>query len=231
MNNDILITMTTCNKARDKPRTKPKRSVRRIIVILTALFIVIFFCSTTWTLHTYVANLALNRNYLGNNYPSSNGNEHNKAVRKKKKTTEKLMYDKSIYIDQSSKYASLREKYNSVFGYSNSTNGTLDLYFQELLSGRTQYNPISSAIRSMSYDPLNCPEDVPEGYPMAWNVEDVLTNWQPDEPGALKNRGEYSIYQGVCVFQYEVDSIEKILRYRDAEVPYVVRGDFEVLGK
>lgn len=75
----------------------------------------------------------------------------------------------------------------------------------------------------MSYDPLNCPDEPPDGYPHTWNVMDVIGHWSPDDPTPHNE-----IHQGICVFQYATD-IDKIFSYRRAEVPYVVRDDPQVL--
>jgi len=52
---------------------------------------------------------------------------------------------------------------------------------------------------------------------------DVLTNWPSDDPDPRP-----SIYQGLCVFDHETE-YEKAKNYREAEVPFVVRDDAEVL--
>ena len=69
------------------------------------------------------------------------------------------------------------------------------------------------------YDIHNCPDYPPEGYPLQFPVLDVLKNWPPDDP-SIHNQ----IYQGICVFDYRTE-LEKANRYREKEVPFVVRND------
>ena len=69
------------------------------------------------------------------------------------------------------------------------------------------------------YDIYNCPrKGPPPNYPHAWNVMDVIENWNPmitTEPERL--------HQSLCVFDYETDfSVAQL--YRDAEVPFLLRN-------
>jgi hypothetical protein len=77
------------------------------------------------------------------------------------------------------------------------------------------------------YDIHNCPETPPKGYPVEWNlVHEVLSQWPADDP-ELPASG--TLHQGLCVFDLQADDYEgnlaKALNYRNAEVPFVVRGD------
>ena len=85
-----------------------------------------------------------------------------------------------------------------------------------------------------TYDIFNCPHEPPHGYPYHWAlVDSILKDWPienivsfPRTPNEQPPPRE--IYQGLCVFDY-VDDYDKALRYRQAEVPFVVRNDKKVL--
>jgi hypothetical protein len=73
---------------------------------------------------------------------------------------------------------------------------------------------------------VHCPLYPPMGYPKAWRIMDIVTNWNPDDTDPeVKDR---AIYQGICAFDVMTDQI-KIDNYRRAEVPFVVRNDPSVL--
>jgi len=76
---------------------------------------------------------------------------------------------------------------------------------------------------NMTYDILNCPEQPPPGYPQAWNILDVLQNWNPDNTDIPQR-----IYQGLCVFDFEKDH-DKALVYRQAELPFVLLNQPDIL--
>ena len=83
------------------------------------------------------------------------------------------------------------------------------------------YEPIKPD--ELPYTVTNCPLYPPEGYPYAWPVIDIVQNWPPDDTAPRPK-----IYQGICVFDYETE-MEKAKIYREAEVPFVVRDDPQVL--
>mmetsp|Transcript_6230 Transcript_6230/g.15411 ORF Transcript_6230/g.15411 Transcript_6230/m.15411 type:complete len:559 (+) Transcript_6230:174-1850(+) len=74
------------------------------------------------------------------------------------------------------------------------------------------------------YDIHDCPEHPPEHYPYSWNLLQILDHWSPDN---VEVPDDLSIYQGLCVFDFQKD-YEKALNYRKMEVPYIVRNDPEV---
>ena len=76
----------------------------------------------------------------------------------------------------------------------------------------------------MPYNIHDCPETPPPNYPYAWNVRDVLENWPPDDTFTIRT----NIYQGLCVFDYQTEE-DKALNYRDAEVPFIVQNDPNVM--
>ena len=80
----------------------------------------------------------------------------------------------------------------------------------------------SEAEAVLYYDIYNCPEAPPVGYPKEWNlVQDVLGSWPADEMEI-----QHTLHQGLCVFNYtNTKEYQTALRYRDAELPFVIRGD------
>ena len=83
--------------------------------------------------------------------------------------------------------------------------------------------PIPTNDSSSSYNVLNCPDQPPPGYPYAWNILDLLEHWPAND---YKNPRS-TIHMGVCRFDYRRD-YDKIMTYRQQEVPFVVSGDPEV---
>jgi hypothetical protein len=76
----------------------------------------------------------------------------------------------------------------------------------------------------MAYDPFNCPDHPPHGYPMSWSLSRrVLQHWHVDSTSIPA-----SIHQGLCVFDWEIESA-KAQAYREAEVPFVVTNHPDVL--
>ncbi len=78
-------------------------------------------------------------------------------------------------------------------------------------------------LSDLSYDIYNCPEKPPENYPMEWPLVSLLDNWNPND--TTKRTG---IYQGLCRFDYETE-LDKAERYREAEKPFLLRNDPQVL--
>jgi len=161
----------------------------------------------------------------GKKYFGGKGNMHDRKMSKNElqkrpkvaETNDQMearLRDKTIFLEQSDDYVELRRKYESII--SNDDNSYRDKLHP--------FKPMS--VTDMKYDPMHCPDDVPVGYPHAFPVKEVLNHWQPDEPSNFPEN--YEIYQGICVFQWGRDSAEKILNYRSAEVPYVIRGDPDV---
>jgi hypothetical protein len=76
----------------------------------------------------------------------------------------------------------------------------------------------------VAYDVYNCPDHPPDGYPYEWKLVNVLDHWPPDDPNPPPTN---QLHQGLCVFDY-IKEHDKALRYRKAEVPFVVRNDPQV---
>ena len=100
----------------------------------------------------------------------------------------------------------------------------------------------------LGYDVRNCPPSPPPGYPMAWRASEVLGNWPPGDiavpvvpttaattttasSSSSREGGERQqqrrrryVHQGLCVFEYDAQ-LDDARAYRDAELPFVLRGD------
>lgn len=114
--------------------------------------------------------------------------------------------------DKSDRYALLRKEYDE-------KEEELSLPERE-----HRYAPITTDKgEAVPVDIFNCPEKPPEGYPYAWNLLEILKAWPPDDPNPRPE-----IFQGLCVFDFMKDQA-KAYKYREAELPFVVRNDPEVL--
>lgn len=152
------------------------------------------------------------------------------------------------FNDRSPFYAQLRKSYDSYFppprtkedstktahkNYNPNAERCLQAVEDlQTYTGLQTYLPASDNSNSNSdsnklyYDIHNCPETPPKGYPVEWNlVHDVLSQWPADDP-ELPASG--TLHQGLCVFDLQNDyegNLAKALHYRNAEVPFVIRGD------
>lgn len=120
--------------------------------------------------------------------------------------------------DKSPHYRRIREIYDKKFPAETILSRTS--FIDELR--KRSYKPIQP-VETIGYDVFNCPDDPPENYPFEYPILDVLNNWNPDNPTPVTE-----IYQGICVFQYATE-YDKAVRYREAEVPFVIRDDPQVL--
>lgn len=71
---------------------------------------------------------------------------------------------------------------------------------------------------SLPYDVYNCPDEPPPSYPFAWDAVDILSHWNVDSTTIPDD----FIYQALCVFDWH-DDYDRLQRYREAEVPFVLR--------
>jgi len=84
-------------------------------------------------------------------------------------------------------------------------------------------------LRKRDYEPVHfdndadCPPTPSPDYPKTFRMKKIITNWNPDDTEPRKK-----IYQGICRFDYVKDH-HKILAYRNAEKPFVIRDDPRVL--
>jgi len=84
-------------------------------------------------------------------------------------------------------------------------------------------------LRKRDYEPVHfdndadCPPTPSPDYPKTFRMKKIITNWNPDDTEPRKK-----IYQGICRFDYVKDH-HKILAYRKAEKPFVIRDDPRVL--
>mmetsp|Transcript_3795 Transcript_3795/g.7259 ORF Transcript_3795/g.7259 Transcript_3795/m.7259 type:complete len:552 (+) Transcript_3795:212-1867(+) len=135
-----------------------------------------------------------------------------------------IQYKHSDYMqyvgDHSIAYSKLRKEYDALLPFGDEKS----LERIKRFVANLRKNEYKNAMQhDMPYDVHNCPMHPPPNYPYAWNVKEVLDNWAPDDP----NPREY-IYQGLCVFDYETER-EKAMKYREAELPFVIRDDPRVL--
>ena len=74
----------------------------------------------------------------------------------------------------------------------------------------------------LSYDIHECPPNIPDGYPVAWNTIDVLTNWNPDDTRVPPQ----GIHQGLCELDWRDKEQRRLAEkvYRPAEVPFILKN-------
>ena len=77
----------------------------------------------------------------------------------------------------------------------------------------------------LGYDIHNCPAIIPPDYPKTWNSTEILRSWNPNDVTTIPRE----VYQGLCVFDYETQHDVATI-YRDADMPFVIRGDPKVLA-
>ena len=95
-------------------------------------------------------------------------------------------------------------------------------------SSSTIYRPKYDA-QILGYDIYNCPSKIPIGYPKTWNSLDILRNWNPNDTGSIPPQSKTrEIYQGLCIFDYGTQ-YETALLYRNADMPFVIRNDPNVV--
>lgn len=81
----------------------------------------------------------------------------------------------------------------------------------------------------LGYDVYNCPAIIPPDYPKTWNSTEILRSWNPNDVTTIPPAQHREVYQGLCVFDYETQhDVANI--YRDADMPFVIRGDPKVLA-
>jgi hypothetical protein len=86
--------------------------------------------------------------------------------------------------------------------------------------------PMFSTPDNMVYDIYHCPEEPPPSYPIAWNVINVMQNWNPDD--VEEKDWPPLLYQGLCVFDWNNDR-QKAETYRRAELPFVIQNHPDLL--
>ena len=108
--------------------------------------------------------------------------------------------------------------------------GSMDKPLTPLEKSRVEKMRLPRAIETVDanlpYDIHRCPSVIPKNYPYAWNVLDVLKNWNPDETEIPDK-----IYQGLCAIDWSDLSQRKIaVHYRKNEVPFIVKNHSVVWG-
>jgi len=86
---------------------------------------------------------------------------------------------------------------------------------------------VKHAVASMKrnyepYEKIRCPVFPQSDYPRHYHLDDITSNWPPDDP---ESRPSY-IYNSLCYFDYsDPAQREAAYNYRKAEVPFVVRNN------
>eukprot|EP00977_Amphora_coffeiformis_P008576 scaffold1943_cov160-Amphora_coffeaeformis.AAC.3 len=127
--------------------------------------------------------------------------------------------------DRTPEYAELRKEMDSILPPDPARSMAR---LQELTSAYPRVKPRamtavehSDAVTEM-YDIYNCPDEPPPGYPFEWKLaSEVLAAWPVTQVDEIPQN---KVHQGLCVFDYETD-YDKALRYRNAELPFVVVND------
>jgi Cupin-like domain len=89
---------------------------------------------------------------------------------------------------------------------------------------RTRIDDFPFAAEAVPYDIRRCPDEIPEQYPIQWNVLDVLSNWNPDNTTIPSK-----IYQGVCALDWNDDHQRRLAeKYREAELPFLLHNHPEI---
>lgn len=117
--------------------------------------------------------------------------------------------------DRSDEYARLRKTFDAQLPY----DPERSLQAQEALR---KFPHLETFAEDLVYDIHNCPDIPPPNYPHEWATLDVLGHWSPEDTNIPPK-----IHQGLCVFDYRKDYV-KALTYRNAELPFIVKGDPEV---
>jgi hypothetical protein len=71
----------------------------------------------------------------------------------------------------------------------------------------------------LGYDIYNCPPTPPDGYPRAWPITDIISNWNPNDVTTI-SPSYREVHHSLCIFDYQTQ-YEAALAYRDAEKPFV----------
>lgn len=99
-------------------------------------------------------------------------------------------------------------------------------------STNTDWSPIQ--LPSDTYHVFYCPERPPPDYPREYPIRKVLDHWNPGQV-TPNGRRPFLVHQGICVFDLQKQHADsnvvqrQIQHYRAQEVPFVIRGDDDVL--
>ncbi len=95
---------------------------------------------------------------------------------------------------------------------------------QSTVQAMRNMHPPETIDTNLGYDIRRCPDSIPKGYPIPWNVIDVLSNWNPDNTTVPPK-----IYQGICALDWS-DPVQRQLAqvYRQAELPFLVQNHPEL---
>jgi len=85
--------------------------------------------------------------------------------------------------------------------------------------------PVKDIEGDLDYDVHHCPPEVPDGYPVSWNVLEVLDHWNPDDMDVPPQ----GVYQGLCVIDWSDHEHRSIAyRYQKSEVPFLIHNHSQV---
>ncbi len=125
-------------------------------------------------------------------------------------------------------YREIREEFEQALG---DPNDIERLHHFVLDLRKTKHELLDSLKSQVPYDVNNCPKEPPALYPIEWSITDIIDNWNPNDTFLASNPdGEVrrGIYQSICRFDHSTE-MDKILNYRKAEVPFLIRDDPDVL--
>lgn len=131
--------------------------------------------------------------------------------------------------DRSDAYAQLRKDMDAILPPDTARSATR---LDELTAAYPRLQPHAMTVAEHSdsvtetYDIHNCPDEPPPGYPFEWKLaSEVLASWPVLEVDEIPDN---KIHQGLCVFDYQTE-YDKALRYRRAELPFVMANDPAVM--
>jgi len=137
----------------------------------------------------------------------------------------KHIADPSDVGDKSPRFLAIQDKYRQIFPQDSDHDAERAEYVKTVR--KHDYVPIEMADGSTFDNILDCPDEPPADYPRTYRTMDIINHWNPDD---VTPPSDSSIYQGICVFHHDKPGdVEKALRYREAEVPFVMRDDPSVL--
>ena len=118
-------------------------------------------------------------------------------------------------------YKRTRDKYDKLFPSPNENLPRLLNLVQSL-----RKNTYKTFENDIPYDIHNCPDTPPDNYPHEWKLyDDIITHWNPDIPTPKPD----TIHQSLCIFDHQTEK-EKAEAYREAEAPFILRNDPNILS-
>jgi len=101
---------------------------------------------------------------------------------------------------------------------------TLDPDVIESSVTKMRLSTLPTSFEKVPYDMYRCPPKIPKGYPIQWNILNVLSNWNPDNMTI-----PFRIYQGICVLDWKDMEQRRLAEvYREAELPFLIQNHPEI---